>query len=84
MRVVNIHMAKTHLSRLVEEVARGEEIVIAKAGKPMARLVPLEAVGRRKELGLLKGQISLPDDFGVLRGAPSSEVLPQGLRGGAQ
>jgi prevent-host-death family protein len=84
MRLVNIHMAKTHLSRLVEEVAAGEEIVIAKAGKPVARLVPLEAVGRRKELGLLKGQISLPDDFGALGERSPPGDKHEAIDGGAR
>lgn len=60
---VNIHEAKTHLSRLVEQAAAGREIVIAKAGKPMARLVPLAVKARPKTFGLLKGQIKVPDDF---------------------
>jgi len=61
--VVNVHQAKTHLSRLLDEVAAGAEVVIAKAGRPVARLVPLEPVVRRKRLGLLKGRIDVPDDF---------------------
>jgi len=60
---INIHEAKTHLSRLVEQAAAGREIVIAKAGKPLARLVPLALPVRVKKLGLLKGQIKVPDDF---------------------
>ena len=60
---VNIHEAKTHLSRLVEEVAAGHEIIIAKAGKPVARLVPLVAQPRKKQLGLLRGQVKVADDF---------------------
>jgi prevent-host-death family protein len=60
---VNIHDAKTHLSRLVDEVASGAEIIIAKAGKPMARLMPLSAPVRKKQLGLLKGKIKVPDGF---------------------
>jgi prevent-host-death family protein len=63
MRTVNIHEAKTHLSRLVEDASAGEEIVIAKAGKPMARLVPLEPAGTRRELGVLAGQFDVPEDF---------------------
>jgi prevent-host-death family protein len=65
MRTVNIHEAKTHLSRLVEAAARGEPFVIAKAGKPMVKVVPLDVadtvVGRR--LGFLAGEIVVPDDF---------------------
>lgn len=63
MTTVNIHQAKTRLSRLVDEVAAGAEITIAKAGKPMARLVPIAAPNRKKRLGLLKGKIKAPDDF---------------------
>ncbi|MCI0636089.1 MAG: type II toxin-antitoxin system Phd/YefM family antitoxin [Actinobacteria bacterium] len=59
---VNVHEAKTHLSRLLERVKHGEEIVIAKAGKPIAKLVPIEAAGKRP-LGLYKGQIWMSDDF---------------------
>jgi prevent-host-death family protein len=55
MRTVNIHEAKTHLSRLVEEVAAGQGVIIAKAGKPMARLVPLEVAPSKRRLGLFKG-----------------------------
>lgn len=62
MRAINIHEAKTHLSRLAEEAAVGEEIVIAKAGRPIARLVALSADKPRK-LGLLKGKFTIPDDF---------------------
>lgn len=62
MQSVNIHEAKTHLSRLVEEAAVGEEIVIAKAGRPIARIVALPADKPRK-LGLLKGKFTIPDDF---------------------
>ncbi len=61
MRQVNIHEAKTHLSRLVDDAGQGEEIVIAKAGKPVARLV--SAVPQPRRRGLLKGQISIADDF---------------------
>ena len=61
---VNIHEAKTHLSRLVDRAASGEEIVIARAGRPVARLVPLETVGERRKLGLFEGQpFEMADDF---------------------
>jgi len=63
MTTVNIHEAKTHLSRLVDEVAAGAEIIIAKAGKPMARLAPISRPVLKKRLGLLKGKIRVPDDF---------------------
>jgi prevent-host-death family protein len=62
MAVVNIHAAKTQLSRLVDQAAAGEEIVIARAGKPVARLVQLEAKPKRI-LGLYKGELRIPADF---------------------
>jgi prevent-host-death family protein len=64
--VINIHEAKTHLSRIVEEVAAGREVIIAKAGRRVAKLVPLEPVGRPKKLGGLKGRVRVPDDFNAL------------------
>ena len=63
MRTVNIHAAKTHLSRLVEEAAAGEEIVIAKAGKPIARLCPLAERRGKRKLGGLEGKLRIPEDF---------------------
>ena len=60
---VNIHEAKTQLSRLVEQVEGGGEIVIARAGRPVARLVPLAASVRGKQLGLLRGKIRVSADF---------------------
>lgn len=63
MKIVNIHAAKTHLSSLVEEAAAGEEIIIAKAGKPVARLVPLQKPDFRKSFGILKGRVWISDDF---------------------
>lgn len=65
MQTVNLHAAKTHFSRLVDEAAAGEEIIIAKAGKPMAKLTPLtpaEAKPKRT-LGLLEGRLGVPPDF---------------------
>jgi len=64
MSQVNIHQAKTHLSRLVKEAANGKEIVIAIAGKPAARLVAIEsAPAKRRKPGRLKGKIRISDDF---------------------
>lgn len=60
---VNVHEAKTHLSRLLEAVERGEEVVIARAGKPVARLVPAVPSGFRREPGTWKGRIVIADDF---------------------
>jgi prevent-host-death family protein len=61
--LVNIHEAKTHLSRLVEQAAAGEEIIIGKAGRPMARLVPYVAPRERRLSGALKGKLWVADDF---------------------
>ena len=63
MRTVNIHAAKTQLSRLVEDAGAGEEIIIAKAGKPDARLCPLAAPPRKRVFGRLRGKIHVPDNF---------------------
>jgi prevent-host-death family protein len=63
MRIVNIHDAKTHFSRYVEAAERGEEITIARAGIPVARLVPLKPRPRGRRLGLLEGRILIADDF---------------------
>lgn len=63
MSSVNIHEAKTQLSRLLERVEAGEEIVIARAGKPVARLVPYAEGGAPRALGSMRGQIWIADDF---------------------
>ena len=68
MRQVNMHEAKTHLSRLVEQAAAGEAFVICKAGRPLVRVTALSEPHEsdrpaRRRLGLLKGQCSVPDDF---------------------
>jgi prevent-host-death family protein len=60
---VNIHEAKTHFSQLVERAAKGEEIVIARAGRPLARLMPLAAPTRPRRPGLLKGRIRISKNF---------------------
>ena len=65
MHTVNIHEAKTHLSRLVEQAAGGEPFVIAKAGKPLVKVMALSAPasGQIRRLGFLCGEISVPADF---------------------
>ncbi len=60
---INVHQAKTHFSKLLERVALGEEIVIAKAGRPVARLVRFEAGSTRRVVGTAKGRFTVPDDF---------------------
>jgi len=63
MNQINIHQAKTQLSRLVERVAGGEEIIIAKAGKPVARLVPYLAKGAIRRPGAMRGKIRIKKNF---------------------
>ena len=65
MHTVNIQHAKTHLSRLVERAADGEAFIIAKAGKPMVKVVPLgkHDIGTAQRLGFLSGEIEVPEDF---------------------
>ena len=62
MKTINLHAAKTHLSRLVEEAAAGADVVIAKAGKPMVRLVPVRP-RKRTGFGDLKGRLTIAADF---------------------
>jgi len=63
MQTVNIHDAKTHFSRLVDAAAGGEEIIIAKAGKPAAKLVPIGHDRSPRRFGGLKGKVKIADDF---------------------
>ena len=65
MRTVNIHEAKTHLSRLVDEAANGDSFVIAKAGKPKVKVVPLDEppAKRKRRIGFMKGVFKLPENF---------------------
>jgi prevent-host-death family protein len=77
-RIVSIHDAKAHLSRLIDDVAAGAEVVIAESGKPMARLVAIATVAKQKRLGLLKGKIQVPEDFN----APLYEEVTRGFEGG--
>ena len=65
MEIVNVHQAKTHLSRLIERAAKGESFIIAKAGKPMVKVTAIgaSARGEARRLGFMTGQIDVPDDF---------------------
>jgi prevent-host-death family protein len=63
LRTVDLNAAKVHLARLLDEIAAGEEIIIAKAGKPVARLLPYEPRGEPRRLGLMKGRIWISEDF---------------------
>lgn len=65
MDIVNIHEAKTHLSRLVDKAAKGEPFIIAKAGKPLVKVIPLDDPSQKKPemFGFMKGRVRVPDDF---------------------
>ena len=77
MESINLHQAKTHLSRLVERAAGGEEIVIAKAGKPMARLIRYEGASEPRQGGHWKGLVRVRDDFD----APLPDEVQSAFRG---
>jgi prevent-host-death family protein len=80
VQTVNIHEAKTHLSRLVEQAAKGESFVIAKAGKPLVKVVALNApeAAQVKRLGFMMGQISVPDDFDRMGSAEIEQLFGDG------
>lgn len=80
MRTVNIHEAKTHLSRLVDQAAKGESFVIAKAGKPLVKVTPLDApsAGKTKRLGFMEGQIVVPKDFDRMGSAEIERLFAAG------
>ena len=82
MQTVNIHEAKTHLSRLVEQAAKGESFIIAKAGKPLVKVMPLNAPesGQVKRLGFMAGQITAPDDFNKMGQAEIEQLFSGGKR----
>ena len=63
MKITNIHEAKTHLSRLIESVIAGEEVVIAKAGKPLVKLIPYEVNKQPRQPGGWEGKVTMSDDF---------------------
>jgi prevent-host-death family protein len=75
MVTVNIHEAKTHLSKLVDRAVKGEPFVIAKAGKPLVKVTAREAPSARRRLGFLTGQIQVPDDFNEMGRAEIETLL---------
>lgn len=77
METVNIHEAKTHLSRLIDRAAKGEPFVIAKAGKPLVKVTALDApeAGAARRLGFMTGQIQVPDDFDRMGGAEIEQLF---------
>jgi prevent-host-death family protein len=66
MRTINIHEAKTHLSRLVDAAAKGEPFIIAKAGKPLVKVVPIDAPAAPRRFDFMHGQFTVPDDFDTM------------------
>ena len=76
MQTVNIHEAKTHLSRYLERVAQGDEMIIARAGHPLARLVPYEAALPPRVLGL--GEATIPEDFDRMAKAEIANMFEEG------
>lgn len=78
MTAVNIHEAKTHLSRLVDQAVAGEEVIISKSGRPLVKLVPVTGTAERR-LGLLAGRIRVPDDFN----APLPQEVLSRFEGGS-
>ena len=77
MLIVNIHEAKTHLSRLVQRAAEGEPFVIAKAGKPLVKVTALDApaAGQVRRLGFMAGEITVPDDFDRMGSAEIEDLF---------
>lgn len=63
MKITNIHEAKTHLSRLIESVIAGEEVIIAKAGKPVVKIIPYEVNQQPRQPGGWEGKVTMSDDF---------------------
>jgi prevent-host-death family protein len=80
MRTYNIHEAKTQLSRLVDRAANGEPFVIAKAGKPLVKVIPLDApaTGEARRLGFMSGRIDVPDDFDTMGSKELAELFGTG------
>jgi prevent-host-death family protein len=80
MRTVNIHQAKTHLSRLVDQVAKGEPFIIAKAGKPLVKVVSLEMSlhNQNRRLDFMKGEIAVPADFDRMGDAEIQQLFEDG------
>ena len=78
MRTVNIHEAKTHLSRLVDQAAAGESFIIAKAGRPLVKVIRLDAPDQARRTGFMAGEIDVPDDFDQM----GEEAIAQLFEGG--
>lgn len=81
MKTINIHEAKTQLSKLVEEASRGEPFIIAKAGKPLVKVMALSVPSgaQVRRLGFLEGQISVPDDFDQMGSQEIERIFGDGV-----
>ena len=75
MKTFNIHEAKTQLSRLVDRAAKGEPFIIAKAGKPLVKVVPLKPTQVRNPIGFYKGELKVPDDFDTMLADEIAEMF---------
>jgi prevent-host-death family protein len=77
MQTVNIHNAKTNLSRLVDQAAKGEPFIIAKAGKPLVKVVPIDqpSLAQARRVGFMIGRISVPDDFDRMGGEEIEQLF---------
>jgi prevent-host-death family protein len=77
IQTVNIHEAKTQLSKLVDRASKGEPFIIAKAGKPLVKVIPVDAPPPKKvkRLGFMSGQIAIPDDFDTMGSAEIAKLF---------
>jgi prevent-host-death family protein len=77
IQTVNMHEAKTQLSKLVDKASKGEPFIIAKAGKPLVKVIPVDAPVPKKvqRLGFMSGQIEIPDDFDVMGSAEIAKIF---------
>lgn len=81
MHIINIHEAKTHLSRLIERAAKGDGFIIAKAGKPLVKVTALSAPAddKRKRLGFMQGEIKIPEDFDSMGSGVIERLFDDGV-----
>jgi prevent-host-death family protein len=82
MQTVNIHEAKTQLSRLLVRATKGESFIIAKAGKPIVKVTPIDAPKSAKRLGFMAGEIAVPDDFDTMGNKEIEQLFDGNDRGG--
>jgi prevent-host-death family protein len=77
IQIVNMHEAKTQLSKLVDKASKGEPFIIAKAGKPLVKVIPVDAPVPKKvqRLGFMSGQLAIPDDFDVMGSAEIAKIF---------